>query len=190
MQELVCLVATTAALVVLGGCRDGKRETAGSAVPAVAFAGEVVDACAGDSIRPATAAPAPGLWLYEAPTGERVAAMIGPQRADDRSLAVMRPVETIEVSAAGDTIRHVAGAASVTLELLPQIGAGVSSDTTGAGSRLSQHPAATYAVSPRVRIAAYESCAPSPRDPRIRYLRRGAAGKIVTDVLLHRTSQQ
>jgi len=70
--------------------------------------GEVVDACAGDSIRPATAAPAPGLWLYEAPTGERVAAMIGPQRADDRSLAVSGrpPCRTMPPSSGSTPPRH------------------------------------------------------------------------------------
>jgi hypothetical protein len=44
-------------------------------------------------------------------------------------------------------------------------------------------------VSPHVRLAAYEPCVTSSRGPRIRYLRRNAAGRIVTDVLLSRASE-
>jgi hypothetical protein len=176
------------ALVALCGCRG--RETSGGSVPLVATAGQVADACAGDSLRPATAAPAPGLWMYEQPSGERVAAMIGPARPDDRTLAVTRVVESLEVSASGDTIRHRAGAATVSLELLPPLGPVTSGDGAPAGSAEGVQPAATYAVSRHVRLAAYEPCATSQRGARIRYLRRDAAGRIVTDVLLHRASDQ
>lgn len=180
--------AALAVLMGLAGCRG--RDATRDSVAAVAQAGEVTNPCAGDSLRPATAAPAAGLWMNEGASGQRVAAMIGPQRADDRSLAVARPVETVEVSNAGDTIRHVASAATVSLELLPPLGTVAIRGTAQAGSTIGQQPAATYAVSPRVRLAAYESCAPSPRSPRIRYLRRDGAGKIATDVLLRRTSDQ
>jgi len=130
------------------------------------------------------------LWLYEGPSGERVAAMVGPQQTDDRSLVVTRRVETMEVSVAGDTMRQVAAAAVVSLELLPPLGGVASTKDAKREAAAGQHPAATYAVSSRVRVAAYEPCAAGIRDPRIRYLRRDATGRIVTDVLLHRTSEQ
>ena len=191
MRESVRPTATAAvltALLVLGGCRE--RATLGGSAPAVASTGELADACAGDSLRPATAAPAPGLWVYERRTGERVAAMIGPVRPDDRTLAVTRPVESMEMSPSGDTIRHRVGAATVSLELLPPLGPGTLGDGMHADSAAGTHPAATYVLSPRVRLAAYEACATSRRGPRIRYLRRDAAGRVVTDVLLRRASEQ
>jgi hypothetical protein len=116
--------------------------------------------------------------------------MVGPQQTDDRSLVVTRRVETMEVSVAGDTIRHIAGAAVVSLELLPPLGAIASSKDASSDSGAGKHPAATYAVSSRVRVAAYEPCAAGLREPRIRYLRRDATGQIVADVLLHRTSEE
>jgi hypothetical protein len=192
MLGSVQAVSTTVAMIglaVLGACRE--RQVAGESAPAIAPAGELVDACAGDSLRPATAAPAQGLWLYErGSSGERVAAMIGPPRPDDRALVVTRPVESVEVSATGDTLRHRVDAATVSLELLPPparapLGVGRMAD-----SAASSHPAATYAVSPVVRLAAYEPCATSDRGPRIRYLRRDAAGRIITDVMLYRASDQ
>lgn len=174
--------------MVLGGCRE--RATLGGSVPAVSSDGQLADACAGDSLRPATAAPAPGLWAHERPTGERVAVMIGPVRPDDRALAVTRPVESMEVSPSGDTIRHRVGAATVSLELLPPLGPDTLGDGMPADSAAGTHPAATYALSGRVQLAAYEACATSRRGPRIRYLRRDAAGRVVTDVLLRRASEQ
>jgi hypothetical protein len=180
-------VALTA-FAALAACRE--RETMDRSVPAVESAGELAAACAGDSLRPATAAPAPGLWLYERASGQRVAAMIGPPLPIARGLVVARPVESMEVSASGDTVRHRVAAANVSLELLPPLGPiSLGSSAPGdpaAGAR----PAATYALSPRVWLAAYEPCATSRRGPRIRYLRRDGAGRIVTDVLLHRASDQ
>jgi hypothetical protein len=120
---------------------------------------------------------------------ERVAALIGPPRSGEGTLVVTRPVETVEATPRGDTIRNRLEAASVTLELLPAIGpemSGTGRPDTLVGSR----PAATYAVSPRVRLAAYEPCATSHRGPRLRYLRRDSTGRIVTDVMLRRTSDQ
>ncbi len=174
--------------VALVGCREG--ETVARSVPPVGSAGELAAACAGDSLRPATAAPAQGLWLYERPSGERVAAMIGPARSADGALVVTRPVETMEVSASRDTIRHRVAAATVSLELLPPLAAIVLGGSAALDSAAGAHPAATYVLSPRVRLAAYEACATSRRGPRIRYLRRDAAGRVVTDVLLRRASEQ
>ncbi|MDF2774761.1 MAG: hypothetical protein K0S86_4261 [Geminicoccaceae bacterium] len=173
------------ALAALGACRE--RAAGADAVPPVVSAGQLADACAGDSLRPAAGAPAQGLWLYEA-SDKRVAAMIGPPHADDRALVVTHPVESMEISASGDTLRHRHDAATVSLELLPSLGAlGGSGE---ANSTVNPHPVATYAVSPRVRLAAYEPCATSRRGPRIRYIRRDSAGRIVTDVMLIRASEQ
>jgi hypothetical protein len=94
------------------------------------------------------------------------------------------------VSAAGDTIRHRVRAATVSLELLPPLGSVTLGGTAVADPAASPHPAATYALSTRVRLAAYEPCVTSRNGPRIRYLRRDAAGRIVTDVMLHRASEQ
>jgi len=176
------------AVVALGGCRE--RETLGGSIPPVASAGELAAACAGDSLRPATAAPAAGLWLYERASGERVAAMIGPPLPSDHALVVTRPVETMEVSVSGDTIRHRVAAATVSLELVPPLSPGALGNRAPVDSAAGGHPAATYALSPRVRVAAYEPCATSTRGPRIRYLRRDAVGRIVTDVMLRRASSE
>jgi hypothetical protein len=184
-----------AALATLVACRE--RDTLGGSTRLDASAGELADACASDSLRPASAAPAHGLWLYEqsSSSGERgptrrVAAMIGPPRSDERALVVTRSVESIEVSASGDTLRHRADAVTVSLELLPTSGPNTLGGRDLADSTVSAHPAATYSVASRVRLAAYEPCATSSRGPRIRYLRLDAAGRIVTDVMLHRASEQ
>jgi hypothetical protein len=128
--------------------------------------------------------------LYEQSSGERVAAMIGPPLPADRALVVSRQVESVEVSASGDTVRHRASAATVSLELLPPLGPVTLGGSPPADSTVGAQPTATYALSPGVRLAAYEPCATSRRGPRVRYLRRDAAGRIVTDVLLHRASEQ
>ena len=179
-------VALTA-IVIIGGCQE--RSARGSRQSAVA-AGELASGCADDSLRPATAAPAPGLWLYERSTGERVAAMIGPPQPDGRGVVVTRAVESVEVSASGDTIRQRVVAATVSLELLPPLAPVTPTGSIAADSTLGAQPAATYAVSPRIRVAAYEPCAMSTRGPRLRYLRRDASGRIVTDVMLRRASEQ
>lgn len=186
-------VTVLIAAAVLVACRE--RDTVAGSIPPVVAAGELADACAGDSLRPAVAAPAQGLWLYEQPssgeggTTRRVAAMIGPPLSDRRVLVVTRSVESMEVTTSGDTLRHRVDAVAVSLELLP-----AAPNTLGergpTESTVSVHPAATYSVSSRVRLAAYEPCATSSRGPRIRYLRLDAAGRIVTDVMLHRASEQ
>jgi hypothetical protein len=181
-----------AALLAVVAC--SRRETSSGAVETPASIAADRTTCVGDSLRPASAAPAPGLWLYEPGTsGMRVAAMIGPARPDDRSLAVTRPVESVEVTATGDTIRYRLAAATVSLELLPTPGdetARAVSPTQSVGNGGSTQPAATYAPSSLVRLASYEPCATSARGPRIRYLRRDAAGRIVTDVMLRRASDR
>jgi len=174
-------------LSALLGCRErpGEREPS----PPVVSAGQLADACAADSLRPAVAAPAQGLWQNELPSAGRVVAMIGPTTPDERALVVTRPVESIEVTADGDTTRYRHRAAAVSLELLPPLGS-LGTDSVPAGSPATSQPAATYAVSAHVWLAAYEPCATSHRGPRIRYLRRDPAGRIVTDVMLSRASEQ
>jgi hypothetical protein len=116
-----------------------------------------------------------------------VAANIGPPMPDERTLVVRRPIQTLEIGAAGDTIRSSIDTARVSLELLPALD---SSRHARPDSTVKPHLAAIYAVSRFARLAAYEPCAMSGRGPRIRYLRRDAAGQIVTDVMLHRASDQ
>ena len=182
------------AALALGACTG--HEVSKRATETPAASAEDRAACMGDSLRPVAAAPAPGLWLGDAAaSGVRVAAMIGPPQPNDRSLAVIRPVESMEVTTAGDTIHHRVAAASVSLELLPAPrGEGqrdaTSADSVGRADGGTTQPAATYAPSPEVRLASYEPCATSSRGPRIRYLRRDARGRIVTDVMLHRASAQ
>jgi hypothetical protein len=100
----------------------------------------------------------------------------------------MRPVEILEVTAA-DTIRERIHTAMVSLELLPTLGRAPLGEA-GADTTVSSHPAATYAPSLRIRLAAYEPCLTSNTGPRTRYLRRDTAGRIVTDVMLRRESDR
>lgn len=179
-------VAVVIAVAALVGCRG--RETLGGSTPALVSAGAVGDACAADSLRPAAGAPAQGLWVSEQPNGIRVMAMIGPPMADERTLVVTRPVESVEVGVAGDTVRYRRDA-RVSLEMLPPLRS-LGSGPGPPGSAATPHPAATYAVSQFVHLAAYEPCVTSGRGLRIRYLRRSPAGQIVADVLLHRASEQ
>ena len=186
----IAAAMTMVVLGAVGGCRERKvkQESLAAVSP-----GELSDACAGDSdsLRPSAGAPAEGLWLYERPSSrERVAARIGPARSDDRALVVRRSVETMEVSAAGDTLRHRLDTATVSLELLPPLERAAGGDAAAADTTASALPAATYAPSPRVQVAAYEPCVTSSRGPRIRYVRRDATGRIVTDVLLRRASDR
>ena len=186
-KPVAAVIGVLLVLSAVSGCRE--RSGAQELAPPVVSAGQLVDACAGDSLRPAVAAPAQGLWLNERPSAGRVAAMIGPATPDERALVVTRPVESVEVTADGDTVRYRHDTATVLLELLPPLGP-LGTDSMPADSTGRSHAAATYAVSASVRLAAYEPCATSHRGPRIRYLRRDPTGRIVTDVMLYRTSEQ
>lgn len=181
-------VAAALGMVALVACRE--RTTPDGGVPAAAMTASGEPAlCVGDSLRPATAAPAQGLWVSDsaAPKGGRVVALIGPPGSDDRTLKVRHLVEVIEIEPTGDTVRTRLDGATVTLELLPPLGI----HSLGADSldvRASTQPAATYVLSPRVRLAAYEPCATSAVGPLVRYLRLDSSGRTVTDVLLRRAS--
>jgi hypothetical protein len=129
--------------------------------------------CAHDSVRPVTVAPAAGLWGYEDPaTSLKVAAMIGPVVGEAGDARVTRTVETIESWPGADTIRHGSDTASLHLEFIPPYA----------------RPAAVYSLGPLVRLAAYEPCG-SRQEPLVRYLRRDAAGRVTTDVLLQREAR-
>jgi hypothetical protein len=189
MRKLrVTLIIAAVATVITAACREAGPSGRMAALPANGSVAESA-ACSGDSLRPATAAPAEGLWIGVEPmTGVRVAALIGSPRANTSDLELMRRVETIEIQASGDTVRYQADAISVRLELLPltpERGAG-RADTADV-SQLPQ-PTAALAVTALVRVAAYEPCAASIAGPRLRYLRRDAAGRIIVDAMLRRAS--
>ena len=129
--------------------------------------------CRPDSVRPATGAPAEGLWVYEdGATLHRVAAMVGPPHSPPGSVHLIRRVETLETRPGVDPIRYASDTASVRLELVPPFA----------------RPAAVYPVSALVRLSAYEPCVPGIQEPLIRYLRRDGDGGVATDVMLQRTS--
>ena len=130
--------------------------------------------CEDDSARPATGAPAEGLWAYEdRRTSHRVAAIVGPVKTSAGTTQVTRRVETLESRPDSDTIRHASESASVRLELIPPLA----------------RPAAVYPVGPLVLLASYEPCLPGLREPLIRYLRQDHQGRVATDVMLQRDAQ-
>jgi len=185
--KIAAIVAATCGVPALVACRD--RHAGDARVPAVSAATGDLAQCASDSLRPATAAPAQGLWVSDrvASGVGRVVALIGPPGSDNRTLKVQRLIETVEIGRSGDTVRTRRDGATVTLELLPPPG----TDTLGGDNpdaSASTQPAATYVLSPRVRLAAYEACATSALGPLVRYLRRDASGKTVADVMLRRAS--
>jgi hypothetical protein len=128
-------------------------------------------ACDDGEARPATGAPAEGVWLYDGGQ-HRVAAIVGPAQTIAEEAQVTRRVETVEVGPGADTIRHASPAAAVRLQFIAPAG----------------RPAAVYTVGPAVLLASYEPCPPGLREPLIRYLRHDAAGRIATDVMLQRES--
>jgi hypothetical protein len=163
------------------GCRER-----GPAVANGGLAAAVEAPACGDSLRPATAAPAEGLWVFEQETTGRVAAMIGPPRVEPGEARVTRRVETIETRSDGKTVRLALDTAVVHLELLPAPLDSLGRVVPDAWS--ASAPAAVYAVGPRVVLASYEPCAASGATPRLRYLRRDAEGRRVIDVMLRLTS--
>ena len=180
------LALITAATLVLASCWPGDASTSRRDVSHGALSQG--PKCETDSLRPSTAAPAEGLWLAdESSQARRVAVMVGPARAIEGDLRVLRRLEAIEVGTRGDTLRNETNGATVHLELLPARSAealGVTADDTGRG----QHPVATYAVGSAVIVAAYEACTTGVTSPRLRYLRLDSRGRVVTDVMLKRVS--
>lgn len=169
---LVRLHATALVALLVGACdpradRESPIHAAGLNVAAADVG------CGADSVRPSSGAPAEGLWAYGDPaTSHRVAARIGAIGITVGATRVTRTVETLEARPGADTIRHVSDSASVQLEFIPPL----------------DRAAAVYAIGPLVRLAAYESCL-GQQEPLIRYLRKDAAGRVTTDVLLHREAK-
>ena len=93
----VTLAVTVVVAIAVAACRDGSNSSRGAGVT-YGLVPEPQD-CAGDSLRPATAAPAEGLWIgiQPGPGGGRVAALIGPASVKSGELKLVRRVETIEV---------------------------------------------------------------------------------------------
>jgi hypothetical protein len=146
-----------------------------------------VAACAADSLHPATAAPAAGLWVGErAVPSIRVAAMVGAASPDSDRPRLTRRVETLELRAGASPIRLATDTATLALDLLPQLR---EADGPLAPAPTGE-PAAVYAISPLVLLASYEPCAASADEPRIRYLRRDARGVVATDLMLRRESAE
>jgi hypothetical protein len=142
-------------------------------------------ACVADSLYPVAAAPAAGLWIGSRSTPPtRVAAMIGPATADGDHARITRRVETLELRGGSDSLRLKSDTASARLELLPPYV--VRGETSSSAPVHASTPAAVYAIGSLVLLAAYEPCAASPAEPRIRYLRRDTRGGVATDLMLRR----
>ncbi len=157
-------------LFLIGACHQPRDREPISEVAAAELP-SVEPGCEYDSVRPATGAPAEGLWVYQDPVSHhRVAAMVGPAKTPAGSAQVTRRVETLEERPGIDTFRHTSDTAAVQLELIPPGG----------------RPAAVYPVGSLVLLASYEPCSPALREPLIRYLRRDPQGRVATDVLLRR----
>ena len=159
-------------VVVLAAC--DRRADDASAAEAVTLNVAAPDAgCGTDSVRPSTGAPAEGLWSYADPaSSHRVAARIGPAVSALGATRVTRTVEILESRPGTDTIRHVSDTASVKLQFIPPL----------------DRAAAVYAIGHLVQLAAYEPCR-GHQEPLIRYLRKDEAGRVTTDVLLHREAR-
>lgn len=166
--------AVLLAMLLVACTRRPDSEPAADPVAVGLATGETGSGCGLDTVRPATGAPAEGLWGFEDPaTSHRVAAMIGPARSAAGATRVTRSVETLEVRPGADTIRHASDTASVHLEFIPPVA----------------RPAAIYAIGSFVRLASYEPCGAGRQEPLIRYLRLDADGRVATDVLLQREAQ-
>jgi len=179
-------MALITATLALAGCSGGDATTNRKDVSNGALSQD--PKCWADSLRPSTAAPAEGLWLADASSQvQQVAVMVGPARAIEGDLRVLRRLEAIEVGTGGDTLRNETSGATVHLELLPAR----SAETLGVASSDTvheQHPVATYAVGSTVIVAAYEACTTGVASPRLRYLRHDSRGRVLTDVMLQRVS--
>ncbi len=160
-----------AAVPLFALCAIAACDRAGAGTAAETRPGITDTTCGDTEVRPATGAPAEGVWRYE--EGEhRVAAIIGPAQSVAGQAHVTRRVETVEARRAADTLRFASDTAAVRLEFLPPGG----------------QPAAAYLVGPLVLLASYEPCGPVPLEPLIRYLRQDPGGGVATDVMLRRES--
>ena len=113
-----------AGLALSAGCSEPRAPIQAGARAGSVAAAPAADTsdCAGDALRPSTAAPAEGLWVYAAASNGRVAAMIGPARVAAGDARLTRQIETIETLPDGRSIRHAVDTTVVHLEILPDRG--------------------------------------------------------------------
>lgn len=163
---------------------DAKADLPG-APPTMAAA----TSCARDGLRPSAVPPAEGVWTYQAPGGPlRVDVLISPADVREGTTSVSRRVETVE-TAAGSALRNRVDTAVVRLDRLPAYGGrGPGASSTNADTSRSSQSAAVYQVTPRILVAAYESCS-GVSAPAVRYLRREERGRVVIDAMLHREAE-
>ena len=142
--------------------------------------------CRGNVLRPSAVPPEEGVWSVEAAGGGgRVAVMLGPAELRGGSSVVTRSVEAVETGAQSDGLRNRVDTAVMHLDVLPPYGGATSGTTAVEG--LPGQSAAVYSITPRVLIAAYESCGVGA--PAIRYLRRDERGRIAVDAMLRRETE-
>ena len=177
-------MATLALGLVACGDRAALRPPAQQA----SFGAADIVGCAGDSLRPVIAAPAQGRWVSESTdSAVNIAVLIGAAPLADSVWRITRPIESVETTRNGDTVRARVASVSVNLERLPiRVSAALGESTEN--SVVDSQSVAVYAVSPHIRLAAYEPCSATERAPRVRYVRRDSAGRVVTDVMLRRAS--
>jgi hypothetical protein len=108
--------------------------------------------------------------------------MLGPTELRSGQAVVTRTIEAIEMNTDGER-RSRADTAVVHVDLLPPYGT-AAPRMVDDRSRPGQ-AAAVYSITPRVMIAAYESCG-DVGAPAIRYLRRDDRGQIAVDAMLRR----
>ena len=173
-------------VVILAACGD--RGVPQPPARQASFGAAEVIAC-GDSLRPVVAAPAQGLWVSEpADSAVDIAVLIGAAPLAESVLKITRSIESVESNRSGDTVRARVPSVSVSLEPLPSQRSAALGGTPGDRVAEPQQSVAVYVVSPHIRLAAYEPCAASERAPRVRYVRRDSAGRVITDVMLRRAS--
>lgn len=176
---------------IAAACGKVASRPEGAAKTATANVAARSSACRGDVLRPSAVPPAEGVWSLE-PTGEggsggdRIAVMLGPTELCVGSTLVTRSVEAMETGARGAELRSRLDTATVHLDVLPPYGSGAAAFAGSAA--LAGQPAAVYAITPLVLIAAYESCLDAGA-PAIRYIRRDKRGRVAVDAMLRRETE-
>ena len=146
----------------------------------------VATECGRDGLRPSAVPPPEGVWTYQSPGGSiRVDVLISPAESREGTTSVTRRVETVE-STGRTSLRNRLDTAVVRLDVLPAYG-GPALGTSSANADLARvsQSAAVYQITPRILVAAYESCS-GVRAPAVRYLRREERGRVTVDAMLHR----
>lgn len=165
--------------VMTGGC--------GATSPQLEAAKRPLDtaasSCQVGSLRPSAVPPTEGVWSFQGADGVgRVAVMLGPTELRGATALVTRSVEAIEADTRGER-RNRADTAVVHIALLPLYGR--QDPQVRIDARAAEQAAAVYTITPRILIAAYESCGEGGA-PAIRYLRRDSVGRVAVDAMLRR----